>query len=361
MSYFEQIKLLISQYDNQESMDTAIDEWKIDFDSDDNFISELCERYEELDMDNVPFALESLYKSTEKIKTMLFCILIELTCGDLPFITNLEKIPIFKAKLEFMYHSFAQVFKETFNGITDCIAMIILNCDSDLSLAKEEEKQIFIDSLAEKLNLIYNHIKMHGCVEDDVISGLAILLDLSTYINNDDILDTIKNIAKLDVDPECKLFLMKTEAVNELSEMTQLLNELIQYDASRVLRILDTIEKTSILSNIDISQEQIAYSEMKNWLQYPTELGESLDKLQYVSRFEYSGYEYYVYKFTASSEALVDKGYMLGVAGGYEKNSLSLDQTGHIFSKFEVIGSDPVQQALDIIHMMEDYWKQQMK
>lgn len=56
-------------------MDEAINNWQIDTDNMDSFIEELSESYSELCMEHIPFAIESL--------------------------------PLFQAKLEYIYHTLA--------------------------------------------------------------------------------------------------------------------------------------------------------------------------------------------------------------------------------------------------------------
>ena len=76
-SDYQVLKGIILNNDNQASMDVAVNSWKVDTDNIDSFIDELSEGYSELCMDHVPLAIESLYKSDEKIKTMVFCMLFE--------------------------------------------------------------------------------------------------------------------------------------------------------------------------------------------------------------------------------------------------------------------------------------------
>ena len=48
---------------------------------------------------------------------------------------------------------------------------------------------------------------------------------------------------------------------------------------------------------------------------------------------------------------------MQGVAGGYDKDVISDNETGHTFSNFETIGDNYKEQAMGIIQMISDYWK----
>ena len=43
------------------------------------------------DMGKLPYIIDELYKTNDKLKFMLCCMLLESTCDKLDFITNLEK------------------------------------------------------------------------------------------------------------------------------------------------------------------------------------------------------------------------------------------------------------------------------
>ena len=136
-------------------------------------------------------------KSDEKMKITVFRMLLEFTCEDIPYVTNLENLPLFEAKLEYIYRTLAKVFSWCFNGIGDCMGLIILNHDPELASAEAEEKQIIVDSIRERLEAIYEYVSEHGCDRDDVISTLSITLDMAARLGNDDILAWVKKIAEL--------------------------------------------------------------------------------------------------------------------------------------------------------------------
>ena len=356
-SDFETFKDIILNNDNQMSMDEAINNWQIDTDDMDNFIEKLSERFDELYMEHVPFALESLYKSDEKIKTMIFCMLFEFTCEELPFVTNLENFPLFRAKLEFIYHTLVEVFSSCFNGIGDCVGLIILNYDPEMSLAKQEEKECVINIVQERLELLYKYVSKNGCDGDETISALSVTLDMAARLNNDDVLVYLKKLSELQLDLESELFLVKAMAVNDMPVLLERIDRLIEFDASRLIKILSSIEKTDLLNGSQITQEKIAYTEMRNWLRHPNECGETLELLEVVDTLIYEEHLYYIFKYTSTAPKLQERGYMIGVAGGYDKDAISDNETGHTFSDFEPIGENYKEQAVSIIQMISDYWK----
>ena len=356
-SDYQIFKGIILNNDNQASMDDAVNNWQVDTDNIDSFIDELSENCNELCMEHVPLALESLYKSDEKIKTMIFCMLFEFTCMELPYVTNLESLPIFRAKLEYIYHTLVEVFSSCFNGIGDCVGLIILKCDPEMSLAQPEEKQRVISVVQKRLELIYKYVSENGCDGDEIISALSVTLDMAVHLHNDDILLYLRKISELHIDLESELFLVKAMANNNMPVLLESIDRLVEFDASRLIRILGSIGRMDLFQGSHITQEKIAYAEMRSWLSHPSECGKTLDKLELVDTLIYDEHLYYIFKYTSNSTKLSERVFMIGVAGGYNKDMISDNETGHTFSDFEPIGDNYKEQALNIIQLISDYWK----
>jgi len=356
-SDYQLLKEIILNNDNQVAMDEAINNWQIDVDNMDGFIEELSDNYSELCMEHVPFAIESLYKSDEKIKTMVFCMLFEFTCMDLPYVTNLESLPLFQAKLEYIYHTLAEVFSACFNGIGDCVGLIILNFDPDMSLAKPEEKQRVISGVQKRLELLYKYVSENGCDGDDIVSALSVTLDMAARLKNDETIAYLRKLSELQLDLESELFLIKAMALNDIPVSLESINRLVEFDASRLIRILGSIGRMDLLNGSSITQEKIAYAEMRTWLRHPSECGETLDKLEVVDTLIYEEHLYYIFKYTSTAPKLQARGFMIAVAGGYDKDAISANETGHTFSDFEPIGDNYKEQAVGIIEMISGYWK----
>ena len=356
-SDYQLLKEIILNNDNQAAMDEAINNWQIDADNMDGFIEELSENYSELCMEHVPFAIESLYKSDEKIKTMVFCMLFEFTCMDLPYVTNLENLPLFQAKLEYIYHTLAEVFSACFNGIGDCVGLIILNFDPEMSLAKPEEKQGVISGVQKRLELLYKYVSENGSVGEEIVSALSITLDMAARLNNNEIFGYLRKLSELPLDLESELFLIKAMALNDMSVSLESINRLVEFDASRLIRILGSIGRMDLLNGSSITQEKIAYAEMRTWLRHPSECGETLDKLEVVDTLIYEEHLYYIFKYTSTAPKLQERGFMIAVAGGYDKDAISANETGHTFSDFAPIGDNYKEQAVGIIEMIAGYWK----
>ena len=356
-SDYQVLKEIILSNDNQASMDEAITNWQVNPEAIDSFIDELSENHNELYMDHVPLAIESLYKSEEKIKTMIFCMLFEFTCTELPYVTNLENLPIFRAKLEYIYHTLAEVFSVCYNGIGDCVGLIILNYDAEMTLAQPEEKARVISGVQKRLELLYDYVSENGCEEEEVISSLSVTLDMAACLNNDEIIGYLEKIAKLQIDLESEMFLVKAMALNKMQVLPERVDRLIEFDASRLIKVLGTTGRIDLLNGSHITQEKIAYTEMRNWLMHPSECGKTLDKLEIVDTMIYEGYLYYIFKYTSTAPKLQERGFMIGVAGGYDKDAITDNLTGHTFSDFEPIGDNYKEQALSIIHLISECWK----
>ena len=107
--------------------------------------------------------------------------------------------------------------------------------------------------------------------------------------------------------------------------------------------------------------EDIALEKMIDWLAYPSELGDLPTTIELVDILEKEKLEYYIYKFTAKEGELTENGYMIGIAGGFEKDKLTTEDTGTTFSTFETIGPNYKKQAEKIINLIEVEWREKLK
>ena len=70
------------------------------------------------------------------------------------------------------------------------------------------------------------------------------------------------------------------------------------------------------------------------------------------------GYDYYMFKFRSDSEKFKEKGWMIGISGGYETGKFTQTTNGYTFSKFETVEEDFERQAKEIMELIETHWKQ---
>lgn len=102
---------------------------------------------------------------------------------------------------------------------------------------------------------------------------------------------------------------------------------------------------------------ELAKNEMIRWLSHPSELGKQPAKIICTNEFEYLEMTYYIFKFKKSVFSL---NWMLGVCGGYEKNSSV--HCGHLFSEFLRYNKKREKEdAIKIIEMIRNYWMKEAK
>lgn len=89
------------------------------------------------------------------------------------------------------------------------------------------------------------------------------------------------------------------------------------------------------------SEEKGAESYLVNWLEFPTELGRAPDEillLKIVTLELQIRIHYYVFKFRTTAPLWAKTlGWMLGVCGPYDSNSMPFDRPGRIFSRFNPV------------------------
>ena len=99
-------------------------------------------------------------------------------------------------------------------------------------------------------------------------------------------------------------------------------------------------------------QEKAAIESLSNWLADPNELGKKPSKIECVGSFELDDLKYYIIKYKNNTE---DK-WLVGVAGGYEENSL--EAQGHTFSDFKEYKEETAkEECVQMVNMIKEYWK----
>lgn len=314
------------------------------------------EKISEIDFEKLPYVIDELYKSNDKLRFMLCCMLIESTCMDLPFITNLENYPLFQAKYEMLKPTLITVYSTVDNGIANCMALILLHNDPEFSLLEKDEKDKLIEATNRKLGDIIGYLKNTKEINPLVYRDLEVIIDLANYMDNEAIKEKIEEIQILPLDATCKLFLAKYKLIHKMNITADEIESLIanKKDVDRVVSIFEKYGGIDKLPMDRITQEDIAEAAMINWLSYPTELGKEPDEIELLGKLELDNIIYYIYRFKCSSFRIKD--YMLAVAGGYEKDKLTSNTTGVTFSKFEPVKTDFMQQAKEIVEFISGYW-----
>ncbi len=347
---FDSLADIIDQAKNDEELVKLAEQWVPDIDN--CSVEYWTDRIygddiNKLDINKLPIVLDVFYKTTDKFKFMLFCMILESTIEDLPYLTNLENVPLFEAKWEIFKHTLITIIKYTNSALIDCMYLILINNDPEGKYLSPDEKQDIIDGTNKNLSAMFDYINTHKELDPSIYRSLEVCLDAACYINNNETTTIINKISKLYIDNEALMFLVKYELANgnatDPDHIEKILSE--QTLRYRFFRILEALDKLNIL-NGTITQDNIALSRMTDWLIYPTELGKLPNDIQIVSTFEQDNLIYYIFRFTTDLDSLKDRGYMIGVVGGYQKGDLSASDSGIVFSEFESIREDYEAQAI---------------
>lgn len=344
--------------DNQE-IKKLVEDWKItDEEAKENvdmWIDSVVKNVEKLDKKKLPYLLHYLYMSEDKIKFMFFCLLLEIKYKEMPFITNLENINLSKEKYIMLSRVLAKVASDSYNGIADCMYLIVLNNDPEGKLLKEEDKKILIQGINKKIPMLAKYLEnKHD--DDEANLALELILDVATFINDEETLKYIDTLRNIQLAPGPSIFLIKAEENNGISIDEKTMERLLQKKdtAYALFRVLERNGKQNIIPKGKITMDDIAKAKMIEWLSHPMELGEEPKEIEFVDILEKDNMNYYIYKFKSN-----DDEYMIGISGGFEKGKLTTEDTGNTFSTFEPIQSDYKKQAEDIIKLIDEQWKEQ--
>ena len=155
----------------------SIKEFEVSDSEIDNWIDDVFEHANEIDINKMPYVLDSLYRADDKFMFMSFCMLFEVTFQDLPFITRLEDIPIYEEKYKIFIDTLLIVFEKSYDGIVDCLSAIILNNDPKGELLSKEQYDLLVQTIM--LNSDFNDI--------DKIDKLKCLIYLNGSLNEKEI------------------------------------------------------------------------------------------------------------------------------------------------------------------------------
>ena len=340
-----QIKEIVNNIDiNQDNFDGWAD-------------SVFSEEVEKFDMGKLPYLIDELYQTTDKLKFMLCCMLLESTCDKLEFVTNLENYPLFVGKYETLVNTLVTVYERVDNGIADCMALIILNTDPEFKYFDDDQKSIMLKSTNEKLSAILNYLKTKD-IDPSIYNSLEVIVDLACYLNDDETSQLIDEIDKLGDNGSADLFIIKYKAINHLEMLPEKISKL-KNDDKQLWLLYNILEKLNLNEKYlgDVSQESLAKSDMIRWLMYPTELGDVPDKIELLGEFTFNDTRCFAYKYSKKDFKI--EGDLLGVSGGYLLDKVSSISSGYTFSKFEKVEEDWKNQAIKVVELICEHWKAQ--
>ena len=307
------------------------------------------------DMGKLPYIIDELYKTNDKLKFMLCCMLLESTCDKLDFITNLEKYPLFVAKFEVLVNTLTTVYEHVDNGIANCVSLIIINNDPKFNYFDDDMKDRIINATKRKLKDILNYLKKQN-INSLVYEDLEVIVDMSCYLNDKEISNIIDEIDHLGKNENADIFIMKYKIINNMKISDKKL-KMLKQDSERLWLLYSIMEELNI-NNVylnDVSQESIAKSNMIKWLKYPTELGGNPDKIELLGEFIYDNTKCFAYKFSKNDFKI--SGDLLGVSGGFPLDKISSITSGYTFSKFENVSDDWEKQSNELVEFIVNCWK----
>ncbi len=347
---------------NTKDLFELLENWSVDPAKINDWIEVILKNLYVINPQILPYVIECLYASENKVKFFFSNMLLEETFETIPFVTNLEQIRINKEKFELLLPTLVRVAQNAYNGIADCMYLILLNNDPNGVFLTEEQRAGIIASLEDKLPKIYNFLSNNTEIPRDVYTALEIILDVSCGFVSEEIIKNIKALNGLgNLDEMSKLFLIKTSLVNSIEFNQKFLNDLVNQDLyiSRLYGVLNKIGKIDVFPKEFLTQEKFAKSNMIDWLIYPTELGEEPKEIELVGTFEEDNEIFYVYKFSSDKESFASKGYMVGITGGYSKDKNSIENSGFTFSQFETLEEDFVSQGKSLVNLIRECWKKE--
>ncbi|MDR0978384.1 MAG: hypothetical protein LBL91_00280 [Lachnospiraceae bacterium] len=317
-----------------------------------------------MDIQYVPYILDSLYVSENKGKFYLFCYLLEKTYERLPFITNLEQYSIHREKFKMFLPTLIEVASNTMNGICDCMFLILLKFVQDKDLFTNEQIEKLTQIIEEQLAIITQYLKNNEFNLNEMQeNSLNILLDVSSNFFNKAITYQTIFIMSFIKSNSVRLWAAISLIKNNIDLKESVLED-IAADITLVSDLLRLLEKNNCINKFPEkfkNQEIIAKSILIKWLMYPTELGKVPNEIELIETIEKEGYLYYIYKFSTDIEVYKDKNWMLGISGGFKKEDFTAQNTGITFSKFETVTQDFLKQGNELIEFIMNYWKERAK
>lgn len=306
------------------------------------FTSIMIKKYRKISSNIYPFIIQYFYEKNSKLEFNIACELLQNHYCDIPYITNLESIPISEEKFLDFLPTLLKIIKENASGIADCMYLILLGHEESYDKITEEQKKVIMESLY-KINIAMDYIEqMENEPTLDLLKSIEIMVDVAKRYCNVNILKYVERTLNLDV-LEINLFAVNTLLYNNVPVLDSYIDELGQKleTCKRFHRMLSRMEKLYRFPEKYANQEHFVLSDMYCWLTHPAELGEAPSHLEIAGKFEWREETFYICKFQSSKEGMKQKGWMVGVSGGYHiLEEPSFPTSGYTFSDFEELDEE---------------------
>ncbi len=327
------------------------------------FTQIFIQKYSKFDEEIFPYIIDYYYSQESLEEFEIACKLLKNLYLKVAFLTNLESIKINREKFKMLLPVIVQIVMDSFSGIADCMYLILLNNTAYYDEINREDRKTITRSLY-KIGMELDYLqekKMKPTQE--MLMNLEIMVDLAKEFNDNKILDFVERTLDLNCN-EVSLFALNTLIYNNKNVSDECIEAIAKdpVTAERFYRLLKRNNRLFRFPEAYLTLENLSLSNMVNWLRHPAELGRSPDDIQLVKVFEYEQEMFYIYKYKCDLEKFKDKGYMIGISGGYvNKDEENLEPSGYTFSNFTTFVDEKQseEECIKIIHQIKEMWKKE--
>ncbi len=337
----------INEANNYQELSKTLDKLNTN-DMADEKITELSEillkKYKSINSDIFPYIIEYYYSKSTLKEFKIAIYLLHKLYNRIEFVTDLENIILDEEKFLELVPILSDIVMDNFHGISDCMYLVLLNHDKYYEKIEDKYKGIIKNSLY-KIGIMLDYLaETKTKPTNDMLKSLEIMVDVARMYNDSKILKYVERSLDID-DIEINLFSVCTLIYNNVQVPDAYINELAKENRTckRFYKILRNMNRLYRFPEEYLTKEHLAMSDMVNWLMHPAELANVPDTIEFVKSFEMNDEEFFVFKFTSNIEKFKDKGQMIGISGGYKKNSEpTIDNSGYTFSDFDKFEEDKI-------------------
>lgn len=320
----------------------------------------LLTKYKSINSDTFPYIIEYFYsKETEK-EFGIACELLSKLHRKVEFLPSLENINLSEERFMQVLPIVCEIALNTATGITNCMYLIILNHTKYYDKIENKYKEMIKRSLY-KIGMALNYIETKKVTPSkEILANIEVMVDVARLYNDSKVLKYVEKSLDLD-NIEINLFSVCTLIYNNVPIPDSYIIELAKEGVTcrRFYKILRDINKLFRFPEEYLTQEHLAKSDMIYWLMHPAEIGDVPDEIELYNTFERDEEIFYVYKFKSNKEEFKDKGFMIGISGGYKKDvEPTIDNSGYTFSDFEIFDEEKyLEQSFKLIDKINNAWK----
>lgn len=267
-------------------------------------------------------------------------------CYNLPTKINLKN-DIHKVLLPFIN---ILKFYDTPNHLTNDILKIFITNINNKNVLTEQEQNLFISVLNNKLKKSFDYIN-----SDYGEEFMLNLLTLTIKFNNKETMNIMNHLEKENLSMIYKILIARIKLQNGIEVSKK---EIEKYftnisDSYATFEMLEKIGRTDLIPEkyFDM-QEELALEAFEQWLAFQSELGERPKTIRVLKKMETDDAKglFYVCAFTSDS----DEKEMIGVTYTYPKGKATTITLKSAFSEFEELKKDYKSQIQHILDTIND-------